>query len=128
MMLNKRPFSLAGSKRGLLGRMGKGLLRRATNLVPARLSSAACQEDDDLCALIFACRLPKAAASGGVACSDPQVNFWEAKVMQQPQTLKNRPHTMIPGSQALNPKPQTSMRKSAAPCSRSWCLRWGATC
>ena len=54
-------------QRSWLGKVGKGLYRRASNLARG---SATSQEDEDLRAAIFACRHPKAAATGGVGCTE----------------------------------------------------------
>mmetsp|Transcript_28791 Transcript_28791/g.59015 ORF Transcript_28791/g.59015 Transcript_28791/m.59015 type:complete len:436 (-) Transcript_28791:489-1796(-) len=72
-------------KRGWLGKVGKGLYRRAGSMAKAVGISAEApsKEDDDIRGMVMACRAPYAAANGGVAIQNPE----HAKVCRSVLTI-----------------------------------------
>eukprot|EP00961_Rhodomonas_salina_P187476 2530814-Rhodomonas_salina.3 len=61
-------------KRGWMSKVGKGLYRRAGSLAKTvgLVDAPASKEDEDIRATMMTCRLPTAAANGGVAIQNPE--------------------------------------------------------
>ena len=61
-------------KRGWMSKLGKGLKNRVGSMAKTvgLVEKAASKEDEDIRAAMLACRLPIAAASGGVAIQNPE--------------------------------------------------------